>query len=194
MRKFSFLIFLALSISSFLLGGIESDMLMGTTIVFEDGFESTDPLAGWQYPSPKLCKVKVSTDSHTGMQSVSLEDEIGLTWCLISKNISITPGTHNASVWVRTDGGKAFFWVEGLNAQAQVIWSSRVFAPIDHRLNPLVPDFVPVDYVHGTSDWQLLEINDIVATSDFTSLNLKFGSYFMPGRMYFDDILVDVAP
>ena len=118
-----------------------------------------------------------------------LEDELGITWGLFQQKVRTPPGTYEVQVWVRVEGGYAFLWVEGLDAQSKVLWGKREYAPCSHRLNPLVPNFVPAAYMLGGDDWHLLRLT-VTVQEPAKRLNVKFGSYFMPGRMWFDDVAI----
>ena len=60
---------------------------------------------------------------------------------------------------------------------------------ISHRLNPMVPDFVLAEYMKGDEKWHPLQI-EVKVKPPVKYLNIRLGSYFTPGRMYFDDVSI----
>ncbi len=156
------------------------------------GFEHESAFTGWQRPGPPLFRTGISSVARSGRKSAMVADDLGLTWGLFQQRVPIPQGVYNVRAWVRVDGGYAFLWVERMDGRGKVLGSKRDYVPVSHRLNPLVPDFVHPDHVVGDDSWQPLEVSiDVEPPTEY--LNLKFGSYFMPGRMYFDDVTVEEA-
>jgi len=157
-------------------------------LVVNPGFEDDQTFKGWAVPNKFYFKTSLSPAARTGRRCAMLEDNLGVTWGYFQQKVAVKPGKYDVQAWCRLDGGYGFLWVQCLDTKSKAVWNERITLRSE-RMNTVVPDFVPAEYMIGDDKWHLVSIPvEVKAPAEF--ILVKLGTYFCPGRMYFDDVSI----
>ena len=158
---------------------------------FEKGSEMPDC---WNVSSglPDLFRFRRGPENgrHGAFLGIDATSTVMSGYC--AQAVEVEPDTlYRVGVWTRLRGGYALLWMHAYVNGRRYDQRAKL---VSWGKNPLVPDFVPLEWTRSPASDQWIWMGRELRTwKEQTQVNMHLGSYFERGSMDFDDAFLGFA-